>query len=172
MEMKQFSETKQWLHFRNDTGLVMSCRRYSDSYPVLDELAKVSGNKIQLPKGLADVADRAEIFSMENNENNVQVDLKPGWVSVKGEGNHGWHRGRKKIKYSGQTLSFMVHPKMLAQLVKQHSECELCTKNQMALKAELGDLVFVTSLANPEEKKAKKKPEKNIVKKKVSKKEK
>lgn len=152
LEMSEFAETDQWLHFRNGAGLIFACRRFTDKYDDLEDIASVSGKKIQLPKGLVDATDLAQIFSVKTDkDNNVRVDLKPGWIKVKGEGMHGEYQGRRKLKYSGEPLSFLVHPEMLIQLIKDHTECEICTGKIKALKAELGNFMFVTSLTDPQE---------------------
>jgi hypothetical protein len=150
LEMKEFAETPQWIHFRNAAGLNLSCRRFLDKFPVLDQIAQVKGKKIILPKGLADVADRAEVFSTYNiHENHVRLDIRPGWIDVKGTGQYGYYKGRRKIKYVGSPMCFLVHPQLLIQLVKSHNSCELCTGKIPALKATFGSFVFVTSLAEP-----------------------
>jgi hypothetical protein len=152
MEMREYAETPEWMHFRNTAGLVMACRRFMDQYPNLDKLSKSSGKKLHLPKGLADAADRAEVFSISNtNENHVLVELKPGWVTLKGEGNFGWYRGRKKISYNGNPSSFFIHPQILAKLIKEHSDCEICEGVNKCLKAELGDFLLITSLSEPKD---------------------
>lgn len=148
LTMIEFSETDNWVHFRNARKVILSCRRYMDEYLDLDHIPKVKGTKIALPPGLADASDRAEVFSVHNpQENQIKVDLKPGWVTVKGTGQFGWYSERKKVNYSGKPRRFMIQPKMMMQLVKNHSECEV---TQKALKAEAGPAVFVTSLAPAE----------------------
>jgi hypothetical protein len=153
LEMNQFAKTSHWVHFRNAAGLVLACRSYNQKFPVLGPLAKASGKKIQLPKRLIKTAERAEEMSIysTDKQNNVRVDLKPGWVHVYGEGLHGDYKGRRKVKYAGPSLSFMIHPQMLAELVKQHNECEVCSGSNKALKAGFGDFVFVASLAPTKE---------------------
>lgn len=174
LDMTEYAETEQWLHFKNAAGLMFACRRFTDKYPDLTSIRNVTGKKIQLPKTLSKVTERAEVFSIKNEKekNYVRVDLKPGWVVVKGEGQYGWYRGRRKIRYTGESLSFMVHPVMFSQLVTQHSECEICTTGVKSLKAELGNFKFVTSLSDPVEidkQENPPEPEKKVVKKKGTK---
>lgn len=150
LEMSEFAETPKWFHFRNSTGLVLSCRRFGDKYPVLDVLAQSSGEKLEFPKSLGEIAERAEVFSAYNvNKNEIVIDLKPNWVHVTGTGQYGEYKGKKKIKYSGEELGFVISPKLLQELVKKHSECQLCTNNVKALKIEVGNFVFVASLNDP-----------------------
>jgi hypothetical protein len=161
LEMNEFAETKHWIHFRNSSGLMLACRRYTDKYPILDPLAKLSGKKIQLPKSLVDVADRAEVFSVYNTqENYIHVIVKPSWVHVKGEGQYGWYRGRRKIVYSGPPMEFMVNPVMLKHIVQQHKDMEICGGKIKALKATIGDFIFVASLTERQDKEESKKESK------------
>jgi DNA polymerase III sliding clamp (beta) subunit (PCNA family) len=156
LEMNEFSETSHWIHFRNSNGLVISCRRYTDKYPTLNKIIGVSGEKIQLPKSLVDIANRAEVFSMYNTqENYVHVSLKNNWVHVRGEGSYGWYKGRRKISYIGNPMDFMIHPQMLVYLVSHHKEYEVCSRKIKALKATMGDFTFVASLVEAQ------KPEEN-----------
>ena len=147
MGMTEFSESDHWLHFRNADKLMLSCRRYMDKYRNCNSIAKIKGQRISLPKSLIEVTGRAEVFSVTdpNKENQIRIDLKPSLCIVRGEGQYGWYRGQRKIKYDGPELSFMVKPQMIAELVKRHTECEIC---ENALKAEVGNFVFVTSLAS------------------------
>lgn len=153
LDMNEFSETDHWIHFKNSSGLTLSCRRYDDKYPVkaLNQIAKVTGTKIQLPKSLADIVERAEVFAEYSTqvEKYVHVSLKPNWVHIRGEGSYGWYKGRRKLSYTGAQMDFMIGPKMLTHLVRQHKECQVCTRKTKALKAQLGDFTFVASLVEP-----------------------
>ena len=68
----------------------------------------------------------------------------------------------ENLKKSNREL--FEHVDKLAQLVRDHSNCEICSGELKALKAGLGDLIFVTSLSEPVEE------EKKVVSKKISKK--
>lgn len=153
--MVEFSETKAWIHFRNAAGLVMSCRRYMEEYRDLTALLDVQGEPASLPKGLAEAADKAEVFSAENiDENQVLVELKPGKVRIKGQGISGWYKEEKKIAYDGQPMSFMISPKLLSQLTTKHNECVL---GKGRLMVDGGKYIYVTVLRKtPEAKKAEK----------------
>lgn len=154
-DMTELSETDAWLHFRNPAGLMFSCRRYvgeEASYEDLGTILSVSGDKLVLPKGLAEAADKAAIFSAENVEDNeVLVELSPGKLRIKGEGTSGWFSETKKLKYKGRSLAFRIPPGLLQELTKRHNECEVTEK---ALKVDGGKFIYCTSLsiANGEKK--------------------
>jgi len=98
--MVEICESDHWLHFRNRSGLIVSCRRFiNDSYHDLSPYLQGSGDKIVLPGGLEEIIKRAEIFSVDNVDGNtVLVDLNNGWISLKGEGPLGWYMERKQVE--------------------------------------------------------------------------
>lgn len=122
----EFAETNGWLHFRNDDGLVLSCRRYEEEYKDFSGILGVKGTVTRLPKQLAEAAEKAAIFSAENGKNDrIRVELKAGKIRLKGEGISGWYEEFKSIKYSGEPMTFLISPSLLAELTKKHEECEV-----------------------------------------------
>lgn len=150
--MTEFSETDTWLHFRNPSGLIMSCRRYvseAEGFLDLTNALKADGVPANLPKGLVEACDRADIFSSENkDENQVTVELRPGKLRVKGVGVSGWYSEIKSLKYDGPALTFMIGPKLLIELTKRYNECEITEEK---LKVNGGKFIYVTSLGQVEE---------------------
>jgi len=155
LDMTEFSESPAWLHFRNPTGLVLSCRRYLwdelDAAGRLDvsDILKTKGERTILPKGLADAASKAEIFSSDNSDENlVQVELKSGKLRITGRGTSGWYRETKSVKYEGRPLSFRIDPKLLAEITEKHNECEITPSR---LKVDNKKFVYVTCLGTQTE---------------------
>ncbi len=152
--MTEFSETDSWIHFRNASKLVVSCRHYVDEFPNISELLKVEGgNPISLPKGLVEAIDKAQIFSSENSEvDQVLVRLMPGKLRIKGQGSSGWYTETKSMRYEGPVMEFLISPILLSELIKRHTEC-FVTEDR--LKVDGGAFVYVTVLGKIEEKEAK-----------------
>lgn len=126
--MSEFSETQSWLHFRNPSGLILSCLKFVDEYltPDISEVLKVTGTPTSLPKTLAEAAERAEIFSKENQDNNlVQVEMNKGKLRIKGQGNAGYYLESKTVQYDGPSLKFLIAPSLLKELTKRHNECQV-----------------------------------------------
>lgn len=145
----EFSESENWIHFRNPTGLVLSCRRYTDEagdFPELDSILDFDGIETSLPSSLSEAVDKAEVFSTASTDTNfVTVELKStGKLRIKGEGNFGWFTETKKVNYSGDNISFRISPKLLSDIAKKHNDCEI-TDNR--LKVESDGFVYVTSLS-------------------------
>lgn len=124
--MNAIAETASWLHFRNASGLVMSCRKWAEAYPDFTCLMDWEGVQTVLPGGLAEMAAKAEIFSSDNFEgNHVQISLLPNQLRIKGKGPTGWYEERCPIKYDGTPLEFLIAPKLLASLTGKSQECEV-----------------------------------------------
>jgi len=133
LQMSKFSETDAWIHFRNKSGLRLSCRRSLETYPDFGKFLEVKGTPTTLPKGLGEAVDKAEVFSKENADNNqVIVELSPnngGRLTVVGEGVSGWYREVKKLKYRGTSFKFRIDPKLLIEITDRHNDCEISEKH-------------------------------------------
>lgn len=145
-----FAETDSWVHFKNSVGVVYSCRRYLERYPDISKLYEVKGTPTVLPKGLAEAAEMAEIFSSENPDtDHVLIELKPGKLRIKGRGTHGWYSEVRRLpKYDGIPMKFTIGPKMLKELIKRRTECEVCEDR---IRVNGGNWTYVTCLSVPEE---------------------
>jgi len=149
LDITEFAEDETWAHFRNASGLVVSCRRYIEEYPDMKEILQVKGTKTTLPEGLAKTADTAGIFSAEADASNtVGVTLTAGKLILRGEGNNGWYRETKKIKYDGPNMQFLIAPELLKEITKRHRDCEITPDR---LKVDGGKFVYVTCLEAVEE---------------------
>ena len=153
LDMVEFAETETWIHFRNPSGLVLSCRRDVQDFGDNTDLFEMDGNPLTLPKGLGDAAAKAEVFSAENaDENEVTVDIRPGRIRVRSQGTSGWYSESKKLaSYKGDPLQFNVPPSLLIELVKKYNDCEV---SQDKLKVVVGNFTYVVALGdadkNPE----------------------
>jgi len=144
LDMTEFNETKSWIHFRNSSGLILSCRRWAEPFPKISGLLKVEGTPTTFPKGLIEAAEKAEIFSGENAEDNqVTINLQPNKLRITGRGVSGYYQEIKKIKYKGQPLSFRITPKLLIDLIRRHNSCEITPTR---LKVTTGKYSYVTVL--------------------------
>lgn len=144
----KFSETESWVHFKNARGLILSCRRYTDvtEYPDIKKYLNIEGQPLTLPKGLAEAADKAQVFTAPEGEDDdeVIIDLKPGRLKIIGKGAQGRYKELKKIKYDGPPLKFLIPPALLIDIVKKHSECSV-TEDHLIVKS--GSYRYITCLS-------------------------
>jgi hypothetical protein len=150
--MGEFNMTETWAHFRNSNGLRLSCRRTVEEYCDGTATLAQTGSPMTLPKGLAEAVEKAHVFSSENvDDDQILIDLRPGKLRIKSEGNSGRYWEIKKLKYDGPELSFRIAPAMLKDLCNQHNECEITSD---ILKVNGGKFVYVTTLGVVEQEEA------------------
>ncbi len=151
----EISESAAWAHFRFPaSGLTVSCRRYLEEFPDLSKLLEVgNAQPTVLPKALAEAAERAEIFSAENaDDNKLHIEMSPGKLRIKGEGTKGWYRERQQVTYQGPPIRFLISPKMLKEILQRHNEVLISAER---LKVESDRWQYVSCLGKPEEPKPK-----------------
>jgi len=152
LEMNQIAMTKAWIHFKNEKGLMYSCRRHNDEYPILDKLIQFEGHPIKLTKGLAAASDRAAIFAMDKSGDPlVKVTIKPGMVRVMGQGLTGWYKEVKKVTYEGPAMEFVIAPDLLKYISEKYTDAQIIQGKQSKLKVVGGSWEYVTVLGRPEE---------------------
>lgn len=145
--MTEIAEGEGWTHFRNPSGMVLSCRRVFGEYMDLDPCFDMQGKPILFPKNLIEAAERAGIFSSENLKNDrVIVRLKPGKVQVLGEGISGRHREMHDVKYKGPPLEFRIAPKMLGDIVKKYAKASIC-ESRLKVEGDDGKWAYVAYLS-------------------------
>lgn len=145
-----FSVTKAWMHFKNENGLIFSCRRILKKYQDCTKLRKLEGTNMILPSGLDEAAHRGEVFAADGaDDNQVTINLSKNRVEIYGEGQYGNHFEPKKVKYRGKPLSFMISPALLTLLMKQQQYD--CVVHPKALKVEGTKTIFITALNTPAE---------------------
>lgn len=143
--MTEVSETETWLHFRNPAGLVVSMRRWSEDYENLDAILNniTDTQPTTLPGGIEEAVQRTGVFSADNGATSdvVRVDLLSDEMRLRGEGAGGWWEERKKVKYSGPQIGFMISPRLLVELGNRGQECEV---TEGALRVAHGKFTYVT----------------------------
>ncbi|MDR2170559.1 MAG: hypothetical protein LBP59_10490 [Planctomycetaceae bacterium] len=133
MGVTEYSVTSNWLHFRNIHGLHIDCRRHNVSYdvpvdPIINK--KRSGVDVTFPDGLRDSIETAFVFSKENmrGSDEITVTFNPerSQIEMKGEGLYGWFKSKYPVAYSGASVTFKVHPKLLLDLLGKFDICTVC----------------------------------------------
>lgn len=149
--MDQVAMTKSWIHFKNQAGLIFSCRRYSEEYPDLQRVMTFDAHPITIPKGMVDASERAAVFAADKSgEPLVSVTVADGVIRILGEGLTGWYKEVKKVAYDGPPLQFNISPDLLRHISEKYQEAEIGGDK---LRVKGGHWEYVTVLGKPAEKK-------------------
>jgi len=149
LAMDKIALTPNWVHFKNQAGLILSCRRYMEEFENLDRILEFEGHDLTIPKGISEATKRAAVFSSSGTgEALVTVTLSKDRVLIKSQSAIGWYSEPKKIVYDGPKITFMIAPDLLADICKKYSEAKI---NESRLSVNGGNWQYVTALGAPEE---------------------
>ena len=136
LAMDKVCLTESWIHFKNQQGLIFSCRRFEENYPNLDKVLAFKGHAIVIPKGLAEASARAAVFAADKaGEPLLKVSLKDERVRITGEGLTGWYKEVKKVTYKGPPMEFMIAPELLKHISEKYSDAQL-TEDKLKVEGE------------------------------------
>ncbi len=142
LDPTEMSATKNWMHFRNPAGLVLSCRRYVEEYHDMDSFLVVEGTKTVFPKGIETTVGLASIFSSDNEDlNQLLIRIKPGRMRIEGHGKSGFYQEDKKVNYDGPPTEFQIAPDLFLTISKRAAECIV---GDGRLKVDGGKFEYVT----------------------------
>ena len=132
----EFSMTNGWAHFRNDAGVIFSCRVMEGTYPE-DVIRKIvlagdeaKAQRVKLPEGVTEALERAGIFSSSStlkvaNDNRVSISLEEGLLTLRGEGAAGWFEEESRVRYQGAPVEFEVSPDVLQEILTYTHEATI-----------------------------------------------
>lgn len=129
--MTEYAETDSWFHFRNESELIISVRRYMEEFPNLDDIIDTAGDAVEFPLGLAEAAKSAAVFSKENHDDDkILLELKSNKCRITGRGISGKHSSWVELKYNGGFISFLISPKILEAISSKYRSVEICSKQR------------------------------------------
>lgn len=151
LDMKSVGFTKNWVHFKDESGLMVSCHTYVEDYPS-DRITAIfessEGKTTMLPPELKGLTERVRVFLDDAAGTQwLQVGLTSTHIQVTGEGKYGKQTERQKIKYKGEPIEFSISPELLRILVEKHDRCRISKK---VIKIEKDKFQYVTSLWIPD----------------------
>lgn len=134
-----------WVHFLLEGGAEVSLRCSHQKYHTgLDDLLTMrDGHKIRLPSNLGDILERASIMQENRFDARVTIHLKDKEICVTARKEGGWFRETKKVRYSGEELSFEVHPSLLQDILER-TRTAMVNSSRMMVKAD--NVTFVVCL--------------------------
>lgn len=161
----KMASTFSWVHFRNEDGLIFSCRRYQEDYPDLTSIIKnFQGQKIVIPRGLSEVGDRAVVFAADRpGDPYLKVTLDARRIHLSGDGLSGWYKEVRKIEYDGPRVRFVIDPVILRHISDNYKNARV---SDQALRAvggsddKGGRWQYITRLGTFDDEKKKERKEK------------
>ena len=149
LDMQEVAECRDWIHFRNQAGIHLAVKRFhEEKFPDMSHFMAAKGKPIVLPKTLGSLAKKAENFSREAEDDAVIVSLRRDRVKVLGIGETGRYWGKRKVKYDGRGLAFLIAPKLLAEITKRHNEARI---SKDYLRVDGSRWTYVACLGDPRE---------------------
>lgn len=138
----EYAVDPSWLHLRNPTGAVISCRRDSGeeafAADALDAILSAEGKRCRLPANLEEALRLAGLFSADDPDNDVvRVRTQPGKFRVTGRGSSGRHDETLDCETEA-SLDFSASPKHLTDLARVGADCVVTAQT---IRAECGPLV-------------------------------
>jgi hypothetical protein len=120
---------------------------YHKGRDLLKVLDVTDGEKIELPKNLSEMIERAEVMNAGGYENEVVIQLTEGELEITSQKEGGWYKEKKRVKYAGREMLFHVNPLFLTEVLeKTHT----VTCNAKRMKITLDNIVFLVGLKQPE----------------------
>lgn len=116
LSMTQFGETPNWFHFRSNSDLSLSCRKYVETYPPMDKFFSMEGEPLEFPKEIESALGKATVFKDDKNQGYVLIELKPGKVRVVGRDDFGEYAGVRDCVFQGESLKFRIDPRLMREV--------------------------------------------------------
>ncbi len=147
LAVKQIAYGEEWILFRTDDDTVFSCRMLSESYPNTSHLMEVKGQKITFSNRMSEILERAMIFTKQEHQfdEELEVVLTEGQVTVKGKNDYGWFEESAREKYKGEQASFRITPSLLKNVLTRSNTCTL---GKERIKFQDQDWQYVAGLRN------------------------
>ena len=141
--MTEAGYTKQWLHFKNNDGLIFSARVHDDNYPDMTQFLNVEGTKVAFPPDIGDSASRTSSFISKTNRDEILIKLSKGRIYFEGTSDGVWYEEKGRVSYEGPDISFYIDPSICQNLSKE-AKSTIITENR--IKVQTDDYTYVAVL--------------------------
>lgn len=146
-----------WVHFKNKSGTIFSCRRVNDSYvgsELIEGVLKIKGKTvIEFPDKILEVMQRIAPFSKRNfiMDELIDIEIKGGKASLKAttENTKSWIKEKFSIN-SENDLAFKITPHLFVDILKKTKKCNLdssMTKMKFTLKGKWSYIIMLRQVS-------------------------
>ena len=145
LDPTQIAEGNGWIHFKTEEGTIISCRIYEEAYPDVTKHLKIKGIKIEFPKSIDEVLERAGVFAKRDSflDENVNISMKDDKIKISAKAESGWFEETLNMRYAGEAVSFDITPYLLKDILK---ETLVCTLGEGKLVFEGSDWKYLSAL--------------------------
>lgn len=141
----EIARGRGWVHWRNPSGTILSCRVFADEYMDVSPYLEVEGVEITLPKTLRDTLDVAGVFAHRDrvDDEEVTITIANNRIKVYASGESGWIEEEANIRYNEEQIQFRIVPYILYDILK---ETQTCIVSEKRLKFSGAGWVYITAL--------------------------
>ena len=145
-DFKQVSLGEGWTHFKTAEGAEVSIRCSHENYhDSLDALLEEDGaEKVSLPANLGEIVSRAKVMQDPETDPQVGVKITPKELVLTSRKDTGWYKEKKRVKYDGPELEFLVNPEFLAEILELTRQVKIIGNQR--IKLETDTIQFVAAL--------------------------
>ena len=127
-KVAEIATSKGWIHFRTaDKTVTFSCRIFEDNYPNTESILELTEEpvKINLPKDLPEVLDRASVFAKAqfDADTMITVTLKDRKILIEAKNDAGWFEEELPIRYKDDPIKFVINPAFLSEMLGKTKSC-------------------------------------------------
>jgi len=115
----EYCEQFGWVHFRTESGVVVSCRTMLGDFPDCLSCLEVDGFRMRLPKRLGEVMSSVSSFAPGDLDldKEVEVRIADGKLVCRGERETSWLEKELIVKYNREPLKFTINPVFASQVL-------------------------------------------------------
>lgn len=115
----KIAEGEGWIHFKNETNAILSCRVFSEDFPNTAPHLKVKGAELEFPKETKAILEKAMIFSKKDSalDESIKVTFAKGKMEIRSESGTGWFEEKARTNYNGDAIVFDITPYLLKDIL-------------------------------------------------------
>lgn len=121
------SDGGEWARFETESGTTLCARSRSGEFPNLASMYDVEGHEIQLTTALAQVIERAQIFSRREHsiDEEIRISMRPNQITISAQYDGGKFSEVARCEGAVDGIEFVIHPKFLSAALESGTRCVL-----------------------------------------------
>lgn len=125
-EIVAIADSFGWKHFKTKDDVVFSARIFEGVFPNIDNI--ILGDKkaiFTFPKTFKESLERAVVFSKNEYtaEKEIKITISDKKIKIECASEYGWFEEYTNLRYTGESIAFLVHPDFLKEILLQITTC-------------------------------------------------